>query len=78
MQMEPDETAENHWEHNRFLLGDGAVPDRPRTKWTQINPVGTPPVPVGMTLPHGMTEEVWNALTTEAKTALLNIVAPKQ
>ena len=30
IQIEPDETAEHHWEHNQYLLGDGAVFDHPR------------------------------------------------
>jgi hypothetical protein len=28
--IEPEETMERHWEHNEFLLGDGAVNEHPR------------------------------------------------
>jgi hypothetical protein len=39
VRIEPAETAESHWEHNEFLLGDGAVREHPRGTICWIAPV---------------------------------------
>jgi len=39
IRIEPWETLECNWEHNRFLLGDGAVNEHPRGTICDISPV---------------------------------------
>ena len=39
IRIEPQESTEFHWEHNRFLLGDGAVDEHPRGTICYISPV---------------------------------------
>jgi len=39
IRIEPWETPECHWEHNRFLLGDGAVNEHPPGTICYISPI---------------------------------------
>jgi hypothetical protein len=39
IRIEPEETSEIHWEHNRFTIGDGAVNEHPRGTICYISPV---------------------------------------
>ena len=39
VRIEPEETSEIHWEHNRFMLGDGAPNEHPRGTIFGISPV---------------------------------------
>ena len=39
VRIEPEETSELNWEHNRFMLGDGAINEHPRGTICCISPV---------------------------------------
>lgn len=39
VRIEPEETSELNWQHNRFMLGDGAVNEHPRGTICCISPV---------------------------------------
>jgi hypothetical protein len=39
IRIEPEETSELSWEHNRFMLGDGAVNEHPRGTICYISPI---------------------------------------
>lgn len=39
IRVEPEESAQFHWEHNAFLVGDGAVNEHPRETICAISPI---------------------------------------
>jgi len=39
IRIEPEETSDSNWQHNRFLLGDGAVNEHPLGTICYISPV---------------------------------------
>jgi hypothetical protein len=39
IRIEPEETSDFNWQHNRFMLGDGAVAEHPRGTICYISPL---------------------------------------